>query len=286
MTPSNVLRCVLLVGGLFLRALTAHAQGDPSWTRPFEPFKIADNLYFVGTRGLSSYLLTTPEGHVLIDTGVEATVPMITANITKLGFKAADIKILLSSHAHFDHVGGHADMQRLTGATVMALGDDAAALTAGADNSALAGPGWKPVRVGRVLRDGDTVTLGGTTLTAHLTPGHTKGCTTWTTTVVSEGRRLPVVFVGGTSVNGGVRLVANTRHPGIIDDYARTFRVLRELKGEIFLAQHPGMFDMEGKAARLKPGSPNPFVDPQGYEDFVVQNEKAYLTRLAADRAK
>ena len=286
MTPNNVVRCVLLVGVLSLRALSAHAQGDPSWTQPFEPFKIADNLYFVGTRGLSSYLLTTPEGHVLIDTGVEATVPMITANIAKLGFKVADIKILLSSHAHFDHVGGHADMQRLTGATVMALGDDAAALAAGTDNSALGASGWKPVKVGRVLRDGEAVALGATTLTAHLTPGHTKGCTTWTTTVTSDGRRYSVVFVGGTSVNGGVRLVDNARHPTIIEDYARTFRVLRELKAEIFLAQHPSMFDMEGKAARIKPGAPNPFVDPQGYEAFVVQNEKSYLARLAADRAK
>ena len=286
MRPNSVARCVLLTGMLCLRALFAAAQGDPTWTQPFEPFKIADNLYFVGTRGLSSYLLTTPDGHVLIDTGVEATVPMITASITKLGFKPADIKILLSSHAHFDHVGGHADMQRLTGATVMAVGEDAASLAKGIDTSAAGAAGWKPVKVGRVLRDGEAVTLGGITLTAHLTPGHTKGCTTWTTTVTADGRRYSVVFVGGTSVNGGVRLVDNARHPTIIEDYARTFRVLRELKSEIFLAQHPNMFDMEGKAARIKPGAPNPFVDPRGYEAFVVQNEKAYLARLAADRAK
>lgn len=286
MTPTNVARCVVLAGTLGLGAVTADAQGDPSWTQPFEPFKIADNLYFVGSRGLSSYLLTTPEGHVLIDTGVEATVPMIAANIAKLGFKPVDIKIMLSSHAHFDHVGGHADMQRLTGATVIAVGEDAVSLAKGVDTSALGASGWKPVKVGRVLRDGEGVTLGGTTLTAHLTPGHTKGCTTWTTTVMSEGRRYSVVFVGGTSVNGGVRLVDNARHPTIIEDYARTFRVLKELKAEIFLAQHPGMFDMEGKAARLKPGGPNPFVDSRGYEAFVVENEKAYLARLAADRAK
>ena len=223
---------------------------------------------------------------MLIDTGVEATVPMITANITKLGFKPADIKILLSSHAHFDHVGGHADMQGLTGATVMAVGEDAASLAKGVDTSALGATGWKPVKVGRVLRDGETVTLGVLTLTAHLTPGHTKGCTTWTTTVTSDGRRYSVVFVGGTSVNGGVRLVDNVRHPTIIEDYARTFRVLRELKAEIFLAQHPSMYEMEAKAARIKPGAPNPFVDPQGYQAFVIQNEKAYQARLAADRAK
>ena len=125
-----------------------------------------------------------------------------------------------------------------------------------------------------MLRDGESVTLGGLTLTAHLTPGHTKGCTTWTTTVSSDGRRYSVVFVGGTSVNGGVRLVDNKRHPTIIEDYARTFRVLKELKAEIFLAQHPNMFDMEGKVPRIKPGAPNPFVDPKGYEAFVAENEK------------
>ncbi len=286
MTPNSLARSVALATVVALSALTANAQGDPTWTQPFEPFKIADNLYFVGSRGLSSYLLTTPVGHVLIDTGVEATVPMITANIAKLGFKVADVKIMLSSHAHFDHVGGHADMQRLTGATVMAVGEDAASLARGIDTSALGAAGWKPVKVGRVLRDGEAVTLGATTLTAHLTPGHTKGCTTWTTTVTSGGRRYSVVFVGGTSVNGGVRLVDNARHPTIIEDYARTFRVLRELKSEIFLAQHPNMFDMEGKASRIKPGAPNPFVDPRGYEAFVAENEKAYLARLAADRAK
>ena len=286
MTPIRIARTAVMITALTLSAVSAQAQNDSSWTQPFEPFKIADNLYFVGTRGLSSYLLTTPEGHVLIDTGVEQTVPMITANITKLGFKPADIKIMLSSHAHFDHVGGHADMQRLTGATVVAVGEDAASLAKGVDTSALGAQGWKPVKVGRVLRDGESVTLGGLTMTAHLTPGHTKGCTTWTTTAMSDGRRYSVVFVGGTSVNGGVRLVDNARHPTIIEDYARTFRVLKELKAEIFLAQHPNMFDMEGKVKAIKPGAPNPFVDPKGYEAFVAENEKNYLGRLAADRAK
>jgi metallo-beta-lactamase class B len=260
------------------------AQNDSTWTQPAEPFRIVGNIYYVGTRGLSSFLLTTPGGHVLIDTGLDETVPMIAANIEKLGFKTADIKVMLSSHAHYDHVGGHARMQKLTGATVMAVGEDAASLASGKDTSALQAQGWTPVKVGRVLRDGETVTQGDLTLTAHLTPGHTKGCTAWTTTVTADGRRYTVVFVGGTSVNGGVRLVGNTIHPQIAEDYARTFRVLKELKPDIFLAQHPSMFDMEGKAARLKPGAANPFVDPQGYAAFVAENEKAYLTRLAEDR--
>lgn len=273
-----ILSCALTV--------TAAAQGDPSWTQPVEPFKIVGNVYFVGTRGLSSFLLTTPAGHVLIDTGLEQTVPMIAASIAKLGFKTSDVKVMLSSHAHFDHVGGHADMQRLTGATVMAVGEDAASLSSGRDTSALNSQGWKPVKVGRTLRDGETVTHGDVTLTAHLTAGHTKGCTTWTTTVTEGGRRYVVAFVGGTSVNAGVRLVGNTIHPTIIEDYARTFRVLGELKPDIFLAQHPNMFDMEGKAKKLEAGAPNPFVDPEGYRTFVARNEKAYLERLAEDRAR
>ena len=200
-------------------ACAAAAQRDSSWTEPFASFRIAGNLYFVGTRGVSSFLLTTPEGHILIDTGLEQAMPQVARNVENLGFAVRDIKIILSSHAHFDHVEGHAEMQRRTGATVMAIGEDAAALASGRDNSALGGPSWKPVRVGRVLRDGDTVTLG--------------------------GKPLRVVFVGGTSVNSGVRLLDNTRHPSIVADYERTFRVLKELAADIFLAQHPTMFDME-----------------------------------------
>jgi metallo-beta-lactamase class B len=263
---------------------TGFAQGSRSYTEPFEPFKIVGNLYFVGTRGVSSFLLTSPEGHILLDTGVEAAVPQVRANIEKLGFKITDVKILLSSHAHFDHVGGHAEMQRITGATAMAVGEDAVSLSSGSDISALSGPGWKRVAVGRVLRDGEDVSLGGVTLKANLTPGHTKGCTTWTTVIRDGGRSYRVVFVGGTSINQGVRLVGNTRHPTIIDDYARTFRVLKELNADIFLAQHPSMFNMEAKVARLKAGDANAFVDPEGYRTFVANAEGIYQTQL--DREK
>lgn len=270
---------------LLLTAFTcaAAAQRDSSWTEPFASFRVAGNLYFVGTRGVSSFLMTTPEGHILIDTGLEQAVPQVARNIENLGFTLRDIKIILSSHAHFDHVEGHAEMQRRTGATVMAIGEDAAALSSGRDNSALGGPSWKPVSVGRVLRDGDTVTLGGVTLTAHLTPGHTKGCTTWTTTIADGGKPLRVVFVGGTSVNSGVQLLDNTRHPSIVADYERTFRVLKELAADIFLAQHPNMFDMEKKVARINAGG-NPFVDPQGYKAFVQAAERSFQAQLQRER--
>lgn len=271
---------------LILTSGHALSQGSSSYTQPFEPFKIVGNLYYVGTRGVSSFLLTTPAGHILIDTGVEEAVPQVRANVEKLGFKITDIKILLASHAHFDHVGGHAEMQRITGATAMAVGEDAVSLSSGSDISALSGPGWKRVAVGRVLRDGEDVSLGGVTLKANLTPGHTKGCTTWTTVIRDGGRSYRVVFVGGTSINQGVHLVGNTRHPTIIDDYARTFRVLKELSPDIFLAQHPNMFRMEEKVARMKAGDANAFVDPEGYRTFVAGQEKAYQTELQRERSE
>jgi metallo-beta-lactamase class B len=262
------------------------AQGNSTYTQPWEPFKIVGNLYYVGTRGVSSYLLTSPEGHILIDTGVKEAVPQVRANVEKLGFKITDIKIILSSHAHFDHVGGHAEMQRISGATAMAVGEDAVSISSGSDLSALSGPGWERVAVGRVLKDGEDVTLGGVTLKANLTPGHTKGCTTWTTVIRDGARSYRVVFVGGTSINQGVRLVGNTRHPTIINDYARTFRVLKELTPDIFLAQHPNMFNMEAKVAKMKAGDVNAFVDPDGYRAFVAAQEKNYQTQLQRERAE
>ena len=283
---SKVIRPALFVLCALALVRVASAQGDPSWTEPFEPFRVAGNLYYVGTRGVSSFLFVTPAGNILLDTGVDEAVPLVRANVEKLGFKISDIKIILASHAHFDHVGGHAQMQQLTGATVMALGEDAKSISSGTDISALGGPGWKPAKVGRVLKDGDTVTLGGVTLTAHLTPGHTKGCTTWTTRVQQDGKSLFLVMVGGTSINGGVKLLNNTRHPSIVEDYARTFRVLEELKPDMFVAQHPGMFRMEDKVRRMKAGEANPFIDPQGFEAFVAAGEQAYLAQLKREQGK
>jgi metallo-beta-lactamase class B len=168
----------------------------------------------------------------------------------------------------------------------MALGEDAAALSSGVDTSALGAQGWKPVKVGRVLKDGDTVSLGDVTLTAHLTPGHTKGCTTWTTTVRDGARAVNVLFIGGTSVNQGVHLLGNTRHPSIVEDYARTFAFLRGQKPDIFLAQHPPMFGMEDKVRRLKGGETQPFVDPQGFQAFVASQERAYVAELQQERGR
>lgn len=263
---------------------TVVAQSDPTWRAPQDGFKMIGNLYYVGTAGLSSYLITTPVGHIMIDSTLNDGVPLIKANVEKLGFKMSDVKILLSSHAHFDHVEGHAAMKRATGAEVMALGEDAAAIASGKDNSALGGPPWEPTPVARVLADGDTVTLGGMTLVAHLTPGHTKGCTTWTTTIQDGGQSYPAIFVCSTTINGGVTLLGNTRHPGIDQAYARTFAFLKTQKPQLFFAPHPGQFGMAEKLPRLKAGSPNPFIDPAGYAAYVERGEKVYLDQLANER--
>lgn len=261
---------------VFLMLLAAQTAAD-DWNRPMEPFRLIGNIYYVGPQGLSSYLITTPEGHILIDSGFERTVPLIRESVRKMGFRFQDIKILLSSHAHSDHVAGHALVKEFSGARVMASQADAAVISAG-------GAG-RPVPVDRILQDGDTVKLGGVTMTAHLTPGHTQGCTTWTMTVEESGRKHDVVFVGGYSINTGVRLVHNAGYPEIADDYARTFRVLKSLSCDVFLAQHGDMFGLEEKARKLRAGAkPNPFIDPDGYRKAVEAAERTYREQLRRER--
>jgi len=278
---------ILVLALLWAATGWVRAQLDPSWRQPFEPLRVAGNVYYVGTRGLSSFLIVTPAGGILIDSGEAESVPFIRANVERLGFRVSDVRILLTGHAHFDHVGGHAGMQRLSGAQVMVMDADRDAIETGTDRSALGGPGWKPVHVDRVLRDGDTVSLGGTTLTAHLTPGHTQGCTTWTTEVTQDDRRLQVAFVCSVTINEGVHLVGNTRVPTIAQDYARAFRVLHGLKPDVFVAQHGGVFGLDEKAKRAREGAqPSPFVDPEGYQRVVARAEQTYLAQLRDEQGR
>ena len=255
-------------------------------SRPVEAYRVIGNIYYVGAADVSSHIIVTPQGLILIDTGTREMLPGVRANIEKLGHALSDVKIILSSHAHWDHVENHARLKELTGAQVMALRDDATAIATGIDSSALAGEGWEPTRVDRILEDGDTVTLGGVSLQAHLTPGHTKGCTTWTTTIQEDGKSYLVVFVGGVSINPGVKLLNNQRYPGIAEDYARTFRTLRRLKPDVFLAQHPSIYGMADKRQRLKAGArENPFIDPDGYRRVVNGAEANYLKQLEEEKA-
>lgn len=252
-----------------------------SWSEPVEPFQVAGNIYYVGTSGISSHLIVTDDGLILMDAGTNPMPAIIQKNVEQLGYRVTDIKVILSSHAHWDHVEGLAQMKRLSGARVVALGEDATAIADGLDNSALGGTGWEPVAIDRKIKDGDTVSLGSTTLTAHHTPGHTKGCTTWTTRVEEDGEMYDVVFIGGTSVNLGVDLHENERHPDIARDYARTFRFLKSIHPDILLAQHPGIYRMEEKReAQIRKPRPNPFINPDEYPAFITEQEKNYRDRL------
>ena len=268
---------------------TLRAQVNPDWTEPFPPFRIAGNLYYVGSKDLASYLVTTPQGHILINSDLEASVPLIRASVEKLGFKFSDIRILLISHAHWDHDGGSAAIKELTGAKYMVMDGDVSVVESGGKTDFQYGnqPAslYPPTNVDRVLHDGDKVKLGGVTLVAHLTPGHTKGCTTWTMKVEEAGKTYAVVIVGSPNVNEGYKLVVNPSYPEIASDYERTFRVLKSLPVDIFLGAHGDYFDLQTKYARLKEGAVTPFIDPTGYKRYITDREEAFRTELAKQKA-
>ena len=268
----------------------ALGQNDPSWTEPFPPFRIVGNLYYVGTKGLANYLITTPQGHILINSDLEANVPMIQASVEKLGFKFSDVKILLISHAHWDHNAGSAAIKRITGARHMVMEGDVSVVESGGKSDFHYGstPGslYPATKVDRVLHDGDEVKLGGAELVAHLTPGHTKGCTTWTMKVTEGERTYNVVIIGSPNVNDGYRLVGKTSYPQIAEDYERTFRVLKSLPCDYFLGAHGNYFDMEAKYARLRAVGSTVFIDPDGYKKYVADREQAFRTELARQRAE
>jgi len=263
---------------------TAPSLANADWTEPFPPFRIAGNLYYVGSKGLASYLITTPKGDILINSDLEASVPLLQDSITKLGFKITDVKVLLISHAHWDHDAGSAAIKKLTGASYMVMDADVPVVESGGktDFQYNSKPEWlyPPTKVDRVLHDGDEVKLGGTTLVAHLTPGHTRGCTTWTMKVSDGGKQLDAVIIGSPNVNPGYKLVGNQLYPTIADDYRRMFKVLGELHCDLFLGAHGAYFGMLDKVAKLKPGAPNPFIDPDGYKKFVAQKDQEFHQEL------
>jgi len=268
----NLCHAALLLPALLL------GQGSSDWDKPFPPHKVAGNLYYVGTRGLSSYLITTPQGHILINSSFERTVPTIRKAVEELGFKFSDIKILLTSHAHDDHAAGTALVKELTGAKIMVMqGDENVVENGGRD--------WKPCKVDRVLKDRDEVKLGGATLTALLTPGHTPGCTTWTMKVREQNKDLFAVIVGSPNVNPGYQLVNNTKYPTIAEDFAKSFNAWKALKADIFLGAHGDYYGLAGKYEKLKKGGVgNPFVDPDGYKAYIAEREQAYLKTLAQQK--
>lgn len=265
---------------LFCTTLVA-ADFVPKWNQPIQPYKISGNLYYVGTNYLASFLITTPQGGILINPDFQESVPLIRSSVEKLGFHFSDIKIILISHAHDDHAAGCALMKKLTGAKLMVMDADALEIENGGAGDFAYTSRWPPAKVDRVLHDGDQVTLGGVVLTAHLTPGHTKGCTTWTTEVKDGGHLYHVVIVGSPNVNPGYKLVGNAQYPNIAADYQKTFRVLASLPCDIFLGAHGVYYNMDEKLKRLNTAGPNPFIDPAGYRSYVQDCDQAFRTELA-----
>jgi metallo-beta-lactamase class B len=242
----------------------------------------------VGASDVTSFLIGTPAGDILLDGGFVQTAPQIEANIGKLGFEPSDVKILLNSHAHFDHAGGLADLKRRTGARFVAMQGDADLLARGGRGDFYFGDRltFPPIKPDRVIHDGDTVSLGGVTLTAHLTAGHTRGCTTWTMTTEDHGKPVHVVFIGSMSVLSGYRLVGRESYPGMTADYERSFRLLRSLPCDVFLGSHGQFFGLTAKREALT-HSPeeNPFIDPTGYRSYVDRAEGAFNGELQRQRA-
>jgi metallo-beta-lactamase class B len=259
------------------------------WSVPAEPTRIAGPIYFVGTKGLGVWLITTSQGHILLNTGASASGPMIEEAIRKLKFNPEDIKLLLTGHAHIDHVGGHAHIRQISGARVALIDREVELLESGGKTDFHYGNiflSWfKRMKVDKTFKDGHTIKVGDATLTARLTAGHTKGSTTWTMNVVEGGVSYKVVFPDGASVNPGYRVEINPSYPGIGDDYRRTFSTLEALKPDIWLAPHTDFFDFEGKRTRATREGATAWVDPEGYRCWVAHQRRKFEAAVNAELA-
>ena len=283
MIASNTARTLMFVAGFSILPSLALAQTVEDRTQDrvaFPPHKIAGNLYSVGTGTLNSFLFTTPQGHILVNSNFEETLPLLKDAVEKLGFKMADVKIILGSHAHQDHMQGNAMLKEMTGgAQVVLMEQDVPAY------KNLKVPSGKALPVDRVIKDGETVTLGGTTLTAHLTPGHTRGCTTWTATVPEGGRNLSVLIACG-GLQEDARLVNNKNYPEIAEHFQQAIKKYKTFKPDVFLASHAWFYDPAGKYARLQKGAtPNPYIDPAGYQKWVANMEANWNKLMAEQKA-
>jgi metallo-beta-lactamase class B len=272
-------------------ALAVFAQksdGDRAMNQPVEPFNIIGNVYYVGASDVTSYLITTPQGHILIDGGFEETVPQIRANVARLGFKLEDIRILLINHAHYDHCGGLAEIKKLTGARLYASPPDAAVLEDGGMSDFRFGGdkafAFTPVKPDETLKDGQEIKLGGTTLKTYFTFGHTKGATSWTAEVAENGRKYTVAFVSSLTTLD-YALTNNPKYPGIAADFTKTFAALSRIKADVLLSSHGGFFDLTEKSAKSRAGAErNPFINAAEYKGFIKRMEKAFQDKLKAEK--
>lgn len=268
---------------------TQKLEGDRKMNQPIEPFRIIGNIYYVGASDVTSYLITTPQGHILIDAGFEETVPQIKANIAKLGFKIEDIKILLINHAHYDHCGGAEEIKKLTNAKLYASPPDAPVLEDGGKSDFWFGGDktlFEPVKVDEILKDGQEIKLGDAVLKTYFTFGHTKGATSWTTVVSENGKKYNVVFASSLTTLD-YPLVNNAKYPNIAEDFAKSYKTLKNIKADVFLSSHGGFFDLIDKAAKIrnKP-EPNPFLNPKEFQRFIVNMEKSFQKKLNQERIK
>ncbi|MBV9294513.1 MAG: subclass B3 metallo-beta-lactamase [Acidobacteriaceae bacterium] len=277
-------RSLTILVAFLATGLNAIAQMNPeeraAWNKPVKPFRIIGNIYYVGAEGVSAFLISTPSGAILLDGGFPETAPLIRQSVSELGFHLDDIKFLLNSHAHYDHCGGLTELKRRSGAKMIASEGD----------STYSNGGWTlncfdktrpfpPVRVDRIIRDKETVELGGAILTAHLTPGHTKGCTTWTMQATDSGKAYQVVFYCSTTVAGN-RLIDNRAYPSIVSDYEQSFAKLQNLPCDVFLGPHGSFFHLDEKMAALQSGRQDAFVDRDEMRKFVDQSERDFHEEL------
>ena len=274
---------------LSLSALVLVVQMPSEWTQAVKPFRLAGPIHYVGTAELAAFLIHTPQGHILIDGAVPAAAPLVEKSIRDLGFKPEDIRILLTTQAHFDHVGTHAHFKKLSGGIVQAMDGDAQLLRNGGKTDYLFGKDanyhFPPMAVDRVLKDGDIIALGGERLTARRTPGHTPGSTTFLMEVNEGGKIHNVVFAASTSVNPGTRLSKDPSYPGILEDYRKTFDILTSLKPDVFVSGHASFFGLEKKRARIDPKAPAAaFVDPRGFTALISQKKADFEKYLAAEK--
>ncbi len=277
----------LLLAGLSCAANRGVPASMLGWNQAVPPFRVAGNIYYVGTNEMALFLIATPAGHILLDSGFEAKVPQLRHSVEALGFRFGDVKILLASHAHIDHVQGHALVRRLTGARVLASKEDAGVIATGGrgDWAYREMFSWTPCPVDGIVEDGARVDLGGTELVAHLTPGHTRGATTWTMTVHEGGRALAVVFFPSATVPPGARMVDNPDYPGVIAAYESSFAIWRRLPCDVFLGAHASFFGLQAKAKRLRAGEqPNPFIDPAGYQKSIAEFETRFHAVVESQR--